>query len=1162
MRPHDRVAPLLPGWEEAVDTPFFQDLRARITSRRRPQLAGLPGSLGPLLVAALVERDTFPGALVVVPDRDDAEELAEDFAALLGDEAVRLLPERTVDPYEELGSGAGRAADRYLALRRLTGLQEEGGVVVASASAAGLITPGAVDLRRMGLVLREGQTLPPERFSAALAERGYERVELVDAPGGFAVRGGIVDAAPPDRRLGVRLEFWGDEIESIREFRYADQKTVGGVGGIELPPVREIPSDDEALLRASDAAARMLPGGLSPGTPLDAALEMEQYRDGLEWYLPLLCGDAGHLTDLLPERTLTVCVEPEELRRILEEQRLDAAKVRDDLPDSEAWLPAEKLFAGGDLVEALVRGFPGVDLVTVAGSEGEVLRSGARPTPPVAGDLDRLREELIRLASLGIRSTLLVEDPGQEDRLRDLLGEEAEAATGFALGQLAEGFVWPDAGIAVWPDHEIFRRPRRRRPAVRREGKALRSWRALTPGDLVVHVHHGIGRYEGLRSLELDGVHTELLEILYAGKDKLLVPIDQMDRVQRYSGSDPEHPPQLNTLGGTAWERTKELAKQDLLEMAEDLAKVYAARQELSGTSHPPDDILMEELEASFPYSETPDQSAAVDQVKRDLEDPRPMDRLICGDVGYGKTEVAVRAALKVIEGGNQVAVLVPTTLLAQQHMETFRERLGRFPVRIEVLSRFRTSAQQRRTLAGLARGEVDLVIGTHRLLSRDVEFLRLGLVVVDEEHRFGVKAKERLKRLRTQVDVLSLTATPIPRTLHMSLLNIRDMSIITTPPQDRLPVHTEVVKFEEDLIAEGIQRELDRGGQVFFVHNRVQSIDAAARMVERLAPRARVAIAHGQMKERDLESVMLEFTAGEVDVLVSTMIVESGLDLPNANTLFVNRADRLGLAQLYQLRGRVGRSSQKAHAYFLVPPGRRITRDARRRLQAIQEHTDLGAGFHLAMRDLEIRGAGNLLGPQQHGNIRAVGFDLYRQMLEEAVAEIRGTPEAAWSPPRLELPGDAYLPEGYVDSSSLRVDFYRRAVEARTLEDVAALHEELRDRFGPLPGPAAALLDASALRVSGAELGLDSLVIKDDTLHGRYPEDRVLDRPAWEALMARLGENARFAGEAPLRFKVGLHAGEASAQIREARNRLLTEEEAEYLGRSIPDPSGETEDA
>jgi transcription-repair coupling factor (superfamily II helicase) len=911
--------------------------------------------------------------------------------------------------------------------------------------------------------------------------------------------------------------------------------------------------DEESLIRALERAGEHLPEGLVADTPLEVAIRREEYAEGLQWYLPLLVAEPCFPSELVPPGTLLTVWEAEECRQVLSALQERGQQTWGRLPGRHGWLAPDRVLDGPSALDTLRARLPGLDISVVAqgGTPAEGLRVQAYGTPPVAGDFDRLREQIRLWNDQGIKPVILVEDPGQHHRLLDLLGDQ-EGTPELVDGQLAAGFVWPEAGLALWPDHEIFRRPRRRRASAAAGGTPLRSWRALTPGDLVVHVDHGIGQYRGLRSLEVDGKETELLELHYARRDRLLVPIDQMDRVQRYVGGDEESPPALHALGGASWERAKQRARRDLMEMARDLARLYAARQTVEGTAYPADDILMEELEACFPYTETPDQIRAVEEVKRDLESPRPMDRLICGDVGYGKTEVAIRAALKVIEGGAQVAVLVPTTLLAQQHLETFRERLGRFPLRIEMLSRFRSPAQQRVILEGVARGEVDLVIGTHRLLSRDVRFARLGLVVLDEEHRFGVKAKEALRRLRMQADILSLTATPIPRTLHMSLLGLRDLSTIITPPHDRLPVHTEVVTFEEGLIAEAIRREIDRAGQVFFVHNRVRSITSIQRLLARLVPEARLGIAHGQMRGRALERIMLDFSAGHLDVLIASMIVESGLDLPHANTLIVNRADRLGLAQLYQLRGRVGRSSQKAYAYFLVPPGRRLSRDARRRLQAIQEYADLGAGLHLALRDLEIRGAGNLLGAQQHGHIAAVGLDLYQQLLDEAVAQIQGTPTPGWHPPTLEIPAPAYLPEGYVPSTGIRVSFYRRAVEARSLEEVGELYRELRDRFGPLPDPALALIDAAVLRVAGAELGLDSVVVKDHALEGRYPHDRRLDRSAWEQLLVQLGPDVRFAGEQPLRFSLALKSREPFAQVQEARNRLLTKRERPTLAPSF----------
>ncbi len=1162
-------APLLEEWREAVaGTSIFQTVSDRIRRGENIELPTLPGSLPIVLLAVVVSELPGMGLLAVLPEPEEAEAAALDFTALLGEGTVRLLPPWPFAAYEELSPSPLLSFERCDALVHLCRLaagtgniagdarDEIGGVVVTSAPA---LTQWSADRRELlasELELVGGGERSFEELVERLIELGYERTGMVEGPAEFAVRGGLIDISPPSRDHGIRVEFWGDRIESLREFKLRDQRAVGVLGGVSVPAVREVPMHEEAMVRALERAGTDLAGGILPDTPLERALEREQFWEGLQWYLPLFVRTPSTVADLLPDGSIVVMWEPERVEETLLELHRQAAEDYAGLEQPGGWLPPERILTPADILDRLRDSFPGVNLPLVAAPGAEAVRTDAGRAPAVSGEFNRLREEIERLHRKGLTPTILVEEEGQRRRLADLLGEEVEEGPRLLLGQLSEGFVWPEARLAVWPDHEIFRRPRRSRRPRTVGGRFIRSYRSLNVGDLVVHVDHGIGRYEGLRSLEVDGVHTELLELVYAGGDRLLVPIDQMARVQRYIGAKAGATPPLNTLGGKVWERAVERARTDLFEMAEELARLYAARKTLRGTAYPPDDLLMEELEASFPYEETQDQVRAVEEVKRDLESSRNMDRLICGDVGYGKTEVAIRAGLKVIEGGGQVAVLVPTTVLAQQHLETFRQRLDGFPVRIEMLSRFRTRSQQRRTLEDLASGQVDLVIGTHRLLSRDVSFSRLGLVVVDEEHRFGVRAKEKLKSIRTQVDVLSLTATPIPRTLHMSLLGIRDISIINTPPEDRLPIHTEVVRFDEGLIEGAIRREMDRGGQIFFVHNRVQSIDAAVGLVGRLVPEARIGLAHGQMNERKLERAMLEFASGGTDVLVSTMIVESGLDLPNANTLLVNRADRLGLAQLYQLRGRVGRSSQKAYAYFLVPPGHRLNRDARRRLQAVQEHSELGAGLNLAMRDLEIRGAGNLLGAQQHGYIAAVGYDLFQEMLEEAVAEIHGTPAAIWSPPRLELPGEAFLPEAYVSAAGLRLEFYRRAVEARSIEEVGGLYAELRDRFGPLPPEAGALLDASIMRIMGAELGLDSLVVQKNMLIGRLPADRKLDRPSWEAFLERLGSAAQFTGHAPLMFQLQLSSEAPFDQIREARNRLLTDEEARYVTTLMSDTS------
>jgi len=1145
----DRREPLLLEWREAVlHTPLARSVLAGCERGERVRVSRLPGSLGIVLMAAAATR--FGATLLAIfPESEMAESAALDFSELMGSEAVSLLPPLPAAVYEELSPPPSLYVERHRALEHLSGRDRGPGVVVASVGALLPPVPSPADLRRLSFPLAENQSLELAALTAWLTAAGYERETQAERGGVYAVRGGLIDIVPPGRRGGLRVEFWGDEIESVREYGLRDQRTVGSLGRAVVPAAAPFLLEPETRARAF-ARSEILDRDRLERTPGGALLEERGRPDGSLWYFPLFLESVGPITGLLPAGTLTACWEPERCGPIAARARAGIEERYRALGEAGAWLPPDRLVAGEELVSDLTAGFPGADLPLVVDGRGDDLHTDARPAGTFTGDFDRLRSEVAALDRDGIRTVILVEDAGQQNRLRDLLTpEDGEgAAPGVTIGQLERGFTWPEAGLAVWPDHEIFGRPRRIPVRSRMAGEAITSWRALTIGDHVVHVDHGIGRFEGLRTLEVDGLHHELLEVAYAGNDRLLVPVDQLNRIQRYTGADPEAPPTLNTLGAPGWERAVERARTDLLEMAGELARIYAAREAEERPAWPTDDLLMEELEASFPWTETPDQARAVREVKADLEKSGPMDRLICGDVGYGKTEVAVRAALKVVEGGGQVAVLVPTTVLAQQHLETFRTRLGHLPVRIEMLSRFRTPVQQRSTLAGLAAGTTDLVIGTHRLLSEDVSFARLGLVIIDEEHRFGVRAKERLRRMRARVDVLSMTATPIPRTLHMSLSGLRDISIITTPPEDRLPVQTEVATFDPALIEAAIRREHERGGQVFFVHNRVQSIGSIEQLLRRLVPEARIEIAHGQMNERRLEQVMIEFAAGAVDVLVSTMIVESGLDLPNANTLIVNRADRLGLAQLYQLRGRVGRSSLRAYAWFLVPRGRTLSRDARRRLQAVREHSDLGAGFQLAMRDLEIRGAGNLLGPQQHGHIAAVGIDLYQQMLAEAVADIRGTRAPRREPPRIETGCDAYLPESYIPIAAARIGLYRRAVEADELAELQGVAAEMTDRFGPPPPPARAFLSLAVLRWIGTELGLDSLVVEKDRLLARFPEGVTPEPADWEALLARTGEGVRFRGRSPLTFEIALESDDPEGRLSEARNLLLTEDEAEYV--------------
>jgi transcription-repair coupling factor (superfamily II helicase) len=841
--------------------------------------------------------------------------------------------------------------------------------------------------------------------------------------------------------------------------------------------------------------------------------------------------------DYLPEDTLVVTNDPGALLARAEDlERLIARGYEEALTHYPRLSAPAALFTPAGQLAALLRARSGADWMgTVESAEArghaQELFVPCSPPDPVQRSIERLRSQIGDYTARGIHPIVLCDNAGQRDRLSEMLGDPGAT---LGIGLISAGFVLPGAGLAVLTDHEIFARYRRRRRRLKKTGGlSIAELSTLKVGDFVVHEDHGVGVYRGMKRLTLGGQETDCVEIAYAETDRLFVPVQQLALVSRYAAGEGAKPA-LHRLGSPAWQKTRARAKRAIQDMAESLIRSYAARRALEGHAYKPDSVWQREMEASFPYEETVDQLKAIEEVKADMESPRPMDRLICGDVGYGKTEVAIRAAFKAVQDGRQVAVLVPTTILAQQHMLTFRERLADFPVRIEVLSRFRTPKQQQETLAALKRGEVDVLIGTHRLLSRDVSFPRLGLVVIDEEHRFGVAQKERIRQMTRLVDVLAMTATPIPRTLNLSLAGARDMSVIETPPRDRLPVHTEILEFDEEVLADAVLREIDRGGQVFYVHNRVETIHNVALALQRLVPQVRVAVAHGQMAERELERVMLEFLDRRWDVLVSTMIVESGLDIPSVNTLIVDRADTLGLAQLYQLRGRVGRSTYRAFAYLLVPSRRVLTEDAEKRLRVIEEFDDLGVGFKIALRDMEIRGAGNLLGPEQHGFILGLGFDLYLKLLEEAVAELKGAASEVRPEPRLLTDWPAYLPEEYVTNEHDKLDLYRRLAEARDREAVDELTLEMIDRFGQLPPPAVALVELRRLRLLGAGAAAESLRAFQDVV------EILLRRPLSPTHIRELVAAADFQIEFVTGREFGLRVRGAGLQLLDRARRVL----------------------
>ncbi len=1007
--------------------------------------------------------ETAPLVVVVRTD-EEAHRLADDLAAWLPFGVVRVLPERAALPLERALPEHDESAERLEVLDLLAGRHHHL-VVVAPLLALVQRTLSPAQLAAGRVALRVGERIERRALLTALVHGGYEAAVEVSGVGEFANRGGIVDVWPPGASEPLRLELFGDEVESMRAF---DPMTQGSRRRVEratlLPASEFLPADGwEAL------------AGRAPALPSDALradlahLEQGDLVESAETWAALLT--AGPTSDHLPATAHLVLTDAAELRAIATDLDAQAIERHAGLVTSGELPPEWPLpYAAAETLSTLEA--HAAELL----DEGAEAGAGYGPAPPLPGRAERLAAWLGELTASGRR---LVVTTDQASRLGELLEESGRSvaaaaelheappagAIGLVHGSLSAGFSHAPSNLLVLTDRELFGATRVRRLTPSKRAMTRDLIGRLAVGDAVVHIDHGIARYAGMTQREYGGATKEYLQLDFAGDDKIFLPADQIGRITRYSGGPA---PALSRLGGTDWERTKGRVRRAVLELAEDLLVIYAARASAPGFSFSPDTTWQRELEEAFPYTETRDQQRTIEEVKADMLRRRPMDRLVCGDVGYGKTEVALRAAFKAVQDGKQVAVLVPTTVLAQQHLGTFRRRLAPFPVRVEMLSRFVGKAEQGRTVEALAEGAVDILIGTHRILSKDIAFADLGLLVVDEEQRFGVGHKERIKAMRREVDVLTLSATPIPRTLHLSLVGIRDLSVIETPPEARLPILTRIAEDDDGLVRDAINRELDRGGQVFYVHNRVETIEVAAERVRRLVPRAKVAIGHGQMAEGMLERVMLDYDAGRFDVLVCTTIIESGLDIPNANTIVIARADTLGLAQLYQLRGRVGRSDRRAYAYLLHRRGQPLSSIARKRLHAIFSASDLGAGYQIALSDLEIRGAGNILGPEQHGFMAAVGFELYTRMLAEAVEAGRGrvvAPEAAAV--RLDLPGSAFLPDAYVADSGAKLEAYRRFAAIRREADVAALRVELRDRFGPIPEPVEGLFRAVSVRMA-----------------------------------------------------------------------------------------------
>ena len=1019
----------LPGFQRVVNT--LPAPGGRLT------VGGLPGSADAVLVASLVRRLPTRFIMVAAEGVAEAERWLADLTTLLDETPIALYPPREgfgeAEPHMEV------AGERVETLERLT--RGELRVLLTTARALSEKTRMPRALQSLRVELRKGATHRLRALADHLESIGFERVSMVDDIAQFSIRGGIFDVYSFGMAEPIRAEFWGDEIVDLRHFDLASQRSTRAV--------------DLALVLPVDGHVREDAGGGA--------------------------FDRGSITTLLPPDTLLFVprgshLEPELQRTWADAQHhIDLARRRgEDAPNRD------ELFEAPATTIASLRKLGAVAAVDLDEEPAEVVFPLRAPEA-----IDRDIKQLKRLVRDGTPTIILCDNEGQAERLDELLSDEDRnpSPAALSIGVLDGGFSLP--GLRVLTDHEIFRRERRIRRARRYLTGVSIETMSLKPGDFVVHLEHGVGIYRGIETIFVGQSTMEVAVVEYEGGDRLNVPLYRIDQLERYRSADDvseeSPPPRLHKLGGRRWAQQREKTRAAIQDMTVELLDLYARRKIATRPSHLPDTPWQRQLESAFLFEDTPDQRTATTQVKTDMENTRPMDRLLVGDVGYGKTEIAVRAAFKAVQSERQVAVLVPTTILADQHLRTFSERLADFPVRIAALSRFQTAKEQAVVLEELKAKKIDVVIGTHRLLSPDVQFGDLGLIVVDEEHRFGVKHKERLKQLKLQTDVLTLTATPIPRTLHLSLAGLRDMTLMQTAPRDRSPVLTYVEPFDEGLIEEGISRELDRGGQVFFVHNRIETIQANADHLKKIVPRARISVAHGQMREKELEECMHQFVNGNIDVLVSTMIVESGLDVPNANTMFVNRADHFGLAQLYQLRGRVGRSHRRAYCYLLVPDTG-VDAEAERRLQVLEHHTELGAGYRIAVKDMEMRGAGNLLGAEQSGFVHAVGFDMYLRMLEETVTRLMsGDAAPKLQPSDVTIDTPNYLPDDYVVSQDAKIDVYKRLARFESADEVEALRKEMRDRFGPPPPATEAMLALAQLRIVGGALGIEGILVRGE---------------------------------------------------------------------------------
>lgn len=1084
-------------------------------------LSGVSGATKSVLAASWVEEHAAP-LLYVTATPGQADQVHRDLQALLPTVEVHYFPARENPLYGITALSPELVGERLKTLYALSEGRQV--IVVAPWEALFYRLPAPSRLAGHTLELSYGQIVALEHVARTLVQTGYERVDMVERPGQFSQRGGILDIYGLTSDWPVRVEFFGDEIDLIKQFDLTSQRSLENMESAVIMPAQECFWDaqvaDAGIARIEAELKEAVRSSHNKGQQREHVLDdLERIKQGLvfpgrERYLPYFDEERFGLLDYMPQNALVVVDEPS---RVYEQAEADYRHFTETFTNL--------LQEGRCLPRQLQIAFSPDELVLRL-SERSVLHLAlfprrpapwrieqhipflSRAVPSFHGQMGFLRQEAGRLLDNKYRLVILAGDQERQQHIMQYLQGEAidkvvalspekppvPGEISITIGELHTGFELPDIKLYVLTEGDILNKTRRRRgrQLSRAEGARLSDYRDLSVGDYVVHVHHGIGQYLGMKTLEIAGQHRDYLHVKYAGNDSLYVPTEQINLLQKYVGPEGKAP-KVYSLGGADWQKVKSRVKQSVQEMAKKLLALYATRDQNPGLPFPEDNEWQQQMEGNFPYTETEDQLRAIAAIKQDMQSDKVMDRLLCGDVGYGKTEVAVRAAFKAATAGKQVSVLVPTTILAQQHYSTFRERFSGFPVEVSLMSRFRSAAENQETARRVSQGLVDVVIGTHRLLQKDVKFRDLGLLVIDEEQRFGVAHKEKLKLLKENVDTLTLTATPIPRTLHMAMVGMRDMSVIETPPEDRFPVQTYVVEANDEIVQNAIRRELARNGQIYYLHNRVRSIRYVADRLAKLVPEARIAVGHGQMGEEKLERLMLDFMDGEYDVLVSTTIIESGLDIPNVNTIIVEDADKFGLAQLYQLRGRVGRSNRIAYAYFTYKPDKALSEVADKRLQAIKEFTELGSGFKIAMRDLEIRGAGNILGPEQSGFMVAVGFDLYCQLLEEAVRELKGQPVKEELEPELQIPLDAYIPDRYIKDSKQKVEMYKKLRAAIMLDDVDELEDEMLDRFGPMPESVQNLLLVARMRVISIRLRIMHLSITEKQLVMRMASDAFL---------------------------------------------------------------------